>query len=217
MRRKTARHVTALLLSPSLLEIIVGFVLFAGTSVYLVVAATLKGNSMADYMNIVIAESDGAWQPFRSQAFEQLSEKINSSPMLADITVFFTWAVVGFLVYYLISFIWQLISKELRFFETLSSPQAHRRLLIREALLTLLVRLGATVALLVLAGFVRDFVLPEFLTLTYSVLSLPPLQAALSFSAGIILLLLSLHVLVILARILLLRTRIFFTKYSITD
>lgn len=217
MRRKTPRHIAALLLSPSLLEIIVGFVVFAGTSVYLIVAATLKGNSMADYMNIVVTESSGTWQPFRSPAFEQLNEKINGSPALADISVFFTWAIIGFLAYYLISFVTQLVSKELRFFEELASPQAHRRLLIREALLTLLVRLGATVALLGLAGFARDFVLPEFLTLTYSVLSLPPLQAALSFSAGIALLLLSLHALVILARILLLRTRIFFTKYSITD
>ena len=217
MRRKTARHITALLLSPSLLEIIVGFVLFAGTSVYLIVAATLQGNSMTEYMNIVIAESSESWQPFHSPAFEQLNEKINSSAALADITVFFTWAIIGFLAYYLISFVWQLITKELRFFEELASPQAHRRLLIKDALLTLLVRLGATAALLGLAGFVRDFVLPEFLTLTYSVLSLPPLQAALSFSAGIVLLLLSLHALVVLTRILLLRTRIFFTKYSITD
>lgn len=217
MRRKTPKHIAALLLSPSILEIIVGFVLFAGTSVYLIVTATLKGNSMADYMNIVIAESSGTWQPFRSTAFEQLSEKLNSNAALADISVFFIWAIVGFLVYYLISFVTQLVSKELRFFEELASPEAHRRLLIRDALLTLLVRVGATVALLSLAGFMRDFVLPEFLTLTYSVLSLPPLQAALSFSAGILLLLLSLHALVILARILLLRTRIFFTKYSITD
>lgn len=217
MRRKTARHITALLLSPSLLEIIMGFVVFASTSVYLVIAATLQENNMADYMNIVIAESGGAWQPFHSPAFEQLSEKINSSTVLADATVFFIWAIMGFLVYYLISFVAQLVSKELRFFEELSSPRAHRRALIKDALLTLLVRLGATVALLGLASFVRDFVLPEFLTLTYSALSLPPIQATLSFSAGIILLLLSLHVLVILTRILLMRTRIFFTKYSITD
>jgi len=217
MRRKTPRHITALLLSPSLLELIVGFIVFAATAVYLVIPATLRGNNMEDYMNIVLAERDGAWQPFQSSAFEQLSDKLNSNPAMADVSVFFIWAIVGFLVYCLISFIWQLVSKELRFFEELASPKAHRRLLIREALLTLLVRLGATVALLSLAGFMRDFILPEFLTLTYSVLSLPPLQAALSFSAGIALLLLSLHMFVILVRILLLRTRIFFTKDSIAD
>lgn len=168
-------------------------------------------------MNIVLAEGDGPRLPFQSSAFEQLSEKLNSNPALADISVFFIWAIVGFLVYCLISFVWQLVSKELRFFEELASPKAHRRLLIKEALLTLLVRVGATVALLSLAGLMRDFILPEFLTLTYSVLSLPPLEAALSFAAGIALLLLSLHVFVILMRILLLRTRIFFTKDSIAD
>lgn len=215
-RSLTPGRVFVRLLSPSWFETFVGLVVAFGVSVFFVTVALSKNPELTQYVHDLKASSSTFHLP-SDPTYDSLINFINNSKLVGDATVFFVWAMVGLMAYHFVMFIWQLFSREAHFFETLGYTHTNKRQVLRDALIAFFVRTAATAGLVGSVMSFRNYVAPEFLSLALGAFSKPGIEATVSFILGALVLLGCMHVLVILARVMCLRTRVFYTRYSVME
>ena len=148
--------------------------------------------------------------------YEQAKDQINSSKIAADSSVFLVWAIVGMVAYYIVVGLVAVATGVYSFLDHLRYKGINKKSLLHDALLGLLIRIVAAVVLIFLLRLVISEVVPRVIAMfsgidTFSVQMLVPLGV--TFVACVVLV----HTAIVLARLFLLRTRVFYSANYISS
>jgi hypothetical protein len=202
------------LMTPSWFEFFSSVIISLGIGGYLVTEALRRDINFQEY----VRQTSSTLHDTNTDSYHALINSINGNQLIGDATIFCLWAIVGLMLYSLVTSLWHLTQREVGFFERLRfAPKSGKKFLIENALVGLALRFGALVGLVAFGSLFRYVLLPKIIALIFDVFSPDTATAVLHASSGIILLIASLHVIIVLVRISLLRTRVFFTKYSYVD
>jgi hypothetical protein len=141
--------------------------------------------------------------------FSRLSTAIESSDFAGDMAVFVVWALVGLALYYVLLSIAGAASGTFQFLQLITYFKADRNRLGTEAVIRLVIRLTAIVSIYGLYTFFVSDILSYVVIFTRKALFVSPYIGLLYIAFACILLIVSVHTLVILVRIMLLKYRIF--------
>lgn len=150
-------------------------------------------------------------------SYYQAAGWLNGSSVIGDVTILCFWALIGLLVYSIVTTLWKGIASEIELFEHVSFLRVNRQSAIEDSIASLCIRLGAAIGLIGFAVIFRYYLLPQILVLLYDVFLPDKYLATLYAVCGIFLLMVCLHIFVVLIRLMLLQTRVFFTKYTIAN
>lgn len=220
-RPRSAGQIFLHIVSPSWFEFILSILIAIGIAGSLVTIAISRDQQLSQYVamttqNVKQASKNEQNTPI-GQSSKQIVDTVNSSQLIGNATVFVLWALIGLLVYVAVNALWQKAKREVSFFERLSFFKNDRASILETTIEGLAVRLTAAVALIGFLALFRYIILPQVLAMIYEAFSATGYQAAISVVLGIFVLIICLHVTVVLVRLSLLRTRVFFTKYSAVD
>lgn len=198
------------LVLPSILSFWFCFIV-ALSFVSVLVAGTLSKNELyKDY----VASLDQPSGPLYEN-YKQANEQVNSSKLAADVSVFIVWSLTGLFVYYIAVLVLSAFTGVYRFIDHLgySHSDEERAMLWHETLLGLFIRSLVVIAFIVLIQACIYLLVPYATSLIGQgaeiTLSMMMSASVIFLSTAIIL-----HFLIILARLFLLRTRIFYTDLS---
>lgn len=150
-------------------------------------------------------------------SYYQAAHWLNGSSIIGDATILCFWALIGLLAYAIVNTLWRGIASEIKLFEHISFLRVNRQSAIEDSIMSLCIRLGAVLGLIGFAAMFRYYLLPQILALLYDVFLPDKYLATLYAVGGIFLLMVCLHIFVVLMRLMLLQTRVFFTRYTIAD
>lgn len=211
-RPRSVGYVILQIISPSWFEFVFSILVAVGLSGFLVFAAISRDAEISQYVSITTENIKQA-----GEGSKDVVSTINNSPLIGDATIFVLWALVGLMIYAVVNALWQKAKSEVGFIERLQFFKNDRANMLESTFQGLALRLAATVGLIGFLTAFRYSILPQILALIYSAFSMPIHQATLAVGIGIFAIILCLHVVVVLIRLSLLRTRVFFTKYSAVD
>lgn len=141
--------------------------------------------------------------------YSRLSTTIESSDFAGDVAVFVVWALAGLALYYVLLSIAGAASGTLRFLQLISYFKTDRNRIGTEALIRLVIRLTAIVSIYGLYTFFVSNIVSYVVFFTHKALFVSPYIGLLYVTLACVLLILSVHALVVLVRIMLLKYRIF--------
>ncbi|HRJ06054.1 MAG TPA: hypothetical protein PK096_00595 [Candidatus Saccharibacteria bacterium] len=193
------------LLAPSISSAIVALVGAALAVAFLLLPQLFNNDHVSQYFEFARENQNGLLQ-----RYDEVNVALNSSEVAANLAVFMIWGLAGLVGYALVSSMGRGIRNFIQFEQTVEYFERDRRAIIREALIHTTVRLVA-VGLIVCLYFLGMYViLPVAFVATQAAFNAPVLLGTISIFGAFLLTLLSIHVLVLLVRLLLLRTRVFF-------
>ncbi len=211
-RPRSVGHVILQIVSPSWFEFVFSILVAVGLAGFLVFGAISRDAELSQYVSITTENIKQA-----GEGSKDIVGTINNSPLIGDATIFVLWALIGLMIYAVVNSLWQKAKSEVGFIERLQFFKNDRASMLESTFQGLALRLAATVGLIGFLATFRYSILPHILALIYSAFSMPIYQATLAIGIGIFAIILCLHVTVVLVRLSLLRTRVFFTKYSAVD
>lgn len=142
----------------------------------------------------------------------EANEAINTSPIVADLSVFLAWSLTGVFGFLALNSIVQIVKRSLQTIDEVEHAVVDKKSAERELVDKVALRL---IALLLLYAYYMvgiNLLLPVLTVLSQYTLSSGPFALLLPLGAMIIITSLSVHTGIVLLRLLLLRTRIFFTS-----
>lgn len=195
------------LIMPSWFEAAVVFLVATIAVVLLVTPSLYAGSEFEVYFSYVERN------PTELQAgYNELSEKVNTSELAADISVFGLWALVGLAGYAIISSIMRVIRQTAQFHDELEYSHTDKRAVIIESVIHLGVRLLAVGGLYILLMLLLTRAVPLF---ALQFRSLNPSDTLLFITNCLLagaLIVVSTHAVTILLRLVALRTRVFYSR-----
>lgn len=151
--------------------------------------------------------------PALTQRIEDTSTAINSSSFLGDVSVFIAWSITGVLGYLAITSMVQIVKRSVESIDTVEHAPVDKKSAERELVEKVLLRAGALLLLYGYYLFGISTVLPSLTVLGQYSLSSGAMGTILGVVAVTILASIAVHIAVVLVRLILLRTRIFFKSY----
>ena len=142
------------------------------------------------------------------QSYERIAGQLNSSELVANLVIFCTWAVVGFAVYYLVLFILSLFIDVMRFAHLLGFKNTDKKTLIVQSFEQLLIRTLGLICLASFLWFALEVIAPVVPTLVAAALSSSPIMGALYLFAAAVFIGMTVHIIVVLLRVIFLRVRL---------
>jgi hypothetical protein len=200
------------LMQPSLFSSIVTFIVVVVGVLIILVPSLYEGSPFELYLNSSEFKSTGLYTEY-----DAISDQVNSSKFAADASVFVIWALVGLVGYALVLSIVKFGYSIMKFVSVLEYTKSDREEVAKEALLHLCVRVGAAILLYIAYVIFMKLALPYMLFFAQHALGSSQLLGSVYvlLIAGIITV--SFHALVILLRLVMLQTRIFFSNYSVAE
>ncbi len=181
-------------------------------AVFLLIILTL-------YISFSVLDNDGYLSRYISNLptngslyaqYIDLSNRINASSLAGNLAVFCFWGAAGLLLYYVLYYLFLTEREASALIHALRSPKADRVSLLEYEFAAVGLRVGAAIAMLFFGLFFQLFILPyELVVLNISEMT-PVVDRSIELIAAAVLLLASLHVVIILTRCILARTRVFF-------
>lgn len=185
----------------------------AATVISLLVAPQLFNNDQIQQYMQFTQENPTPLQ----QQFQNVNISINSSGIAANSAVFIIWGFAGLVGYALLASIGRGIHNLIQFEKNVEYFEGDRQSIIREALVHTVARLSA-VGLLICLYFLGMYViLPAVVVAVQLALDAPLALAAASIIGAFLLSSITIHTLIVLTRLLLLRTRIFFERHYVAE
>ena len=145
--------------------------------------------------------------------YQHVQHAINSSSFLGNASVFMVWAMIGLVIYYIVVGIVTAATGTRHFLEHLSYSHTDKVAEWRNALAGLLIRLVVLVIFFSFVHFYLRDITARVVALATTSVQLS-LVSVMSFIAAFAICFVLFHGVVVLARLFLLRTRVFYTKYS---
>lgn len=142
------------------------------------------------------------------ETYMRISERLNSSELVANIVVFCGWAVVGFAVYYLVFSLLSLFIDVMTFAQLLGFKNSDKKTLIVQAFEQFAVRTFGIASLALFLWFSFEILAPVVPTLVAAAMSSSPFLGALYILSAAVFLSAALHVVVVLLRVIFLRVRL---------
>ncbi len=177
-----------------------------GTTMYTIVSRT-------DVFNYYFPDLAGKDIAFYDN-YQRVSDAINSNDLVGNGVIFIIWAIIGLALYYIIIGIIVATTDARQFLDHLSYVHTNKVIEWHDALIGLLLRVIAMISLI---GFIDLFMthfLPYCLSLVKNALVETGYVSILDTLQAVVIIALSIHIVVILVRLFLLRVRIFFGKYD---
>lgn len=147
---------------------------------------------------------------FYKQSLEA-SNVVNSSRFAADTSVFIVWGVAGLIGYSLILGAVRLVKNTREFIEDLEYSERRKQDIEREALLHTLLRVTAACLFFAVYTLLMQVILPLVVVLAQMALTSTVVEATGFMLVAVLLTSISMHLMIVVTRLALLRTRIFFT------
>lgn len=148
-----------------------------------------------------------------TERISKASEVINGSKFAADISVFIVWSLVGAVSYLIVSGVIQAIRRSVETIDNVEHAVVDKKSAERELIEKIAIQISAVVLLYFFYILARTYVLPTLTVLSQSALKLEGALVALLLATMIAILFVSIHIVVVLLRFILLRTRLFFSSY----
>ncbi len=148
-----------------------------------------------------------------SDQITNASDAINSSKLAADASVFIVWALAGVAGYLLISSIFQAVKRSIATIDDVEHAVVDRKSAERELFEKIIIQLSAVILLYCLYILVKTLILPTLTVLSLYALTQGASTVFVSLLAMVAILFLTIHLVVVLLRFALLRTRLFFGPY----
>ncbi len=142
---------------------------------------------------------------------EEASTIVNSSKFAADASVFVVWSIAGLIGYALVAAIARSLRNTREFIQELEYSERHRKDVEREALIHAILRIAAACCIALFYLTFMNVLLPLVVVFVHAALASPLAWAVLYITLAAIITILSVHISVVLGRLALLRTRIFFS------
>lgn len=202
MSYTSPHHIFLRLLQPSWYGGLLTLLFSIAVVATLVVPSFYKG-SLADIYFETASSQSGIFTDY-----DRLSQGIESSNAVGNAAVFVAWALVGLAVYYVVLSLVKAASDSIHFIQLVEYFKVGRRRIVAETLIRLLVRLGAIAGLYIVYKLSIGTLIPYILYFTHKALYVSVLQATLYLVFAFLLLALTVHALIVLVRLLLLRYRI---------
>lgn len=149
--------------------------------------------------------------------YSEAGEALNSSELAADASVFVVWGITGLIGYALIASIIRAIRNIAAFERDIKYFQAYRAGIIREALVHVFVRLLAASLILGVYFIATTIIIPAITAAVQTALVGGVAVGIGLYLASLLAVMASLHVVVILTRLIVLRTRVFYDKYYVAE
>jgi hypothetical protein len=208
--RTSDREALIRFFQPSVLSMVTAVILGLTAVAALILAQLFNSVQIADYIDYTTKN------PSTVQVrFSQASEAINSSEMVADFATFIAWGLAGLVGYAAIALLRHGVKAFVDFEQNVEYFKQSRGIILREAFFGLFLRLGAIGLMIALYNLGFSAILPGMLVLVqYAFSSSPALTVGLLFTVFLIMFTIA-HVLVVLTRLFMLRTRVFYGHYYI--
>ena len=200
------------LVSPSFLSGTVSLLLAVGIVIAVLSPFLYKGSYLEQY-----GEAVRSYPGTFMQNYETIATQLNSSETVGNISIFFSWAIVGFTLYYLGLLIISLFINITTFSNILGYKNTDKKSFIRWAFERLAIRVASSFGLIAWASFGFYAVVPVVLTLIAAAYSSSIFMGGVYIIASLVFLAVSFHVSVILLRLVFLRPRIISWMYQPSD
>lgn len=202
------RDILIRILTPSWYGGLLALILTTVIVGYMVVPSLYAGSQFYQYFS----SSDYADAKL-TRDFQSVNIAVNTSSFSGDAAIFVIWSLVGLALYYIVLSLLRVGTNTVTFFEILEYFKRDREAIEREALIKLSVRLCGLLSLFVLYRFMMSYVLPYALIFSAKALESSPLLATGYVVAIAGSILLTIHIGVVLLRVILLRPRVFRASY----
>jgi len=197
-------HIVKALFTPSWSEVTITILLSIATVLMVVVPQLYERSSYSAYLNL-----DTASQTDVYQNISNVTQAINSSTFASTVAVFMFWAFIGLVVFFLVDTLLRSLESMTSFLDAIHLSRRNRAHLEVEGLTRLGIRVAAAAGLYLLYQAFITRLLPAALLLSHRSLDAGRLSAVLYMVGSMVLLTLTIHVAVILLRLLFLRVRVF--------
>lgn len=190
-----------------------------GVTGYLLTTALIQHKGWGEYVGYTARDIGAQARGFDDMlpaGYHQAIGWINSSPLVGDATIFVLWGIIGLMAYSFVSVLWQKISGEVELFKRLTLLRYNKRVqAVEDNFIGIGLRFAGMLGLIGFVMCVRYAVLPLVVSLMYNAFLDNHYLAAGSIVIGLGLMMICLHIGIVLVRLTLLRTRVFFTRYSL--
>lgn len=197
------------IIAPSFLSGFVSLVSAVGVIAWVLIPFFYVGSYLERYGEVLVKARGGIVDLY---AF--ITNELNSSDLIGNITIFCVWAIVGLAVYYLVVALLSLVIDLIRFADILGYENSDKKSIVTEASERFMLRTVGIVCLGVFAAVVFQLIVPVILTLIAASFSSPPLMAAMYLIASVVFTMAVVHIIVVLLRVIFLRTRLIFRDYD---
>lgn len=217
----TTRQVIKNILLPSWFEAGVIIIVSLGAAGYLLTTGLIQRKGWGEYVDYTARDIGAQARGFDDMlpaGYHQAIDWINSSSLIGDATIFVLWGIIGLMAYSFVSVLWQKILGEIELFDRLALLRYNKRAqAVEDNFIGIGLRIAGMLGLIGLVVCVRYAVLPLIVSLMYNAFLDNYYLAAGSVLAGLGLMMICMHIGAVLVRLTLLRTRVFFTRYSIAE
>jgi hypothetical protein len=188
-------------------------VLVALASIFILLSPSLyKGSDFARYFDSINITDNSGYEKY-----QVVSETVNNSEFVADASVFAVWVVIGLFAYSIIASLMKLVGGFQRFITDIERFRTDRERILREALVHLLVRALAILALYALYSLFMGYGLAYLFLFAQAALAGSWLVGIWNVLLIALLVSFTIHFSVVLLRITLLRVRVFFDRYFVVE
>lgn len=212
MSSRSHFHTFVRIIQPSLLSSVATAIISLVLALVLLAPSLYRGSDFALYFDSLnIRETTGY------EEYQLVSNAINTSELAANISVFVAWMMIGFIAYSIVLSLVKVVGSIIRFVRDVEYFKADRNRIALEASVHLGIRVGAALTLYGLYLLFMKFGLTYIFVFAHQALSGSLLTGAwYVFLMGLIVAC-GVHVFVILARLALLRIRVFYDRYFAAD
>lgn len=200
------------IISPTFFSGLVASAVSFALVLYVLVPFLYAGSYFEQYINIARNSETSV-----SSAYSSLSTQLNSSEIVADIVIFSVWAAVGLTIYYTVLALLSLVINLSRLTDLLGYDGDSDKSIAMQFAERLLIRIAGIAGLVIFLWFVLDILAPLCLALIAASFATNIVFGALYIVSATVFLVCSVHVITVLLRIILLRTRLIFSRYSATS
>jgi hypothetical protein len=197
------------ILAPSISSGTIAVTLAVSVVVTVLTPYFYKGSYLEQYGEILV-KTRGEM----NETYAMISRELNSSELVGNIVIFCLWAIMGFAVYYLLLSLLSLVIDVMRFASLLGYGSSNNKSIVMEAGERLALRVLGIVSLGVFLVVVFLVALPAILTLIAASFSSSYVLGAVYLTASVLFLAAIVHIVVVLLRVIFLRTRLIFQPYD---
>jgi hypothetical protein len=197
------------ILAPSFSSTTISLLGAVSVVVFVLTPFFYRGSYLEQYGEALVKARGGL-----NESYTVISQEINSSELVGNIVIFCVWAVVGLAIYYLVLSLLSLVFDVMRFASLLGYGSRDNKSIIMEAGERLALRVLGIVGLGVFTVFALQIAAPAILTLIAASFSSSYVLGALYLIASVLFLTAIVHIVVVLLRVIFLRTRLIFRDYD---
>lgn len=191
------------ILGISSIEYLLGILLSLAIAGFLVAPAIYKHSSLGVYLSYEKQHPSAV-----NRTYMDIQQKMSQSKFAADATVFIFWSAVGLFVYAVVSMLYRSAEQLKEFHTQVKTTPFDKRFIVKEAAARLGLRVTSLLLLYLLFIGLLDYILP---LMVYAFEQSPTLNywTAVTYIATAVFVFLFIHVVVVLARLFMLRIRLF--------